>query len=192
MINDIAVRIMLEKADPYPFCFGGCGMLVLWKVAEIDDEVFASAIYATTVGAVEVLYNCSIYNSDGLDFVYNEIVGDFVSCNSDAWMDRVDNGTFEVFGNKDDLGLNEVLSVFHKKYSDFLNDVMYWFSIQIEAERDVKQMTEDELENEEHADDEYFANEFLFDGDIDIDDMFDEDDEDEDEDGDEDGDDEYL
>lgn len=186
MINDIAVRIMLEKADPYPFCFGGCGMLVLWKVAEIDDEVFASAIYTTMAGAVEVFYHCSIYNIDGLDFIYNEIVDDFVTCNIDAWMDRVDNGTFEVFGNKDDLGLNEVLSVFHKKYSEFLNDVMYWFSIQIEAERDVQQVTEDELENEEYADDEYFANKFLFDGDID--DMFDEDDEDEDEDGD----DEYL
>lgn len=173
MINDKTIKSMLEKTDPFPFCFGGAGMFIVWKVAEIDDEIFAEGAYTDTktFTTVEVFYNLAATNEEGREYLYDEIVTDFVVCSTESWLKHNNASLFNTIGGKDDLGLNEILLLFGRSYPEFLNDVMYWYGFNLDAEAILKEAQEkddeddyDDYEEDEDEDsdfdDGYFGGDF--------------------------------
>lgn len=170
MISDKTIKSMLEETDPFPFCFGGAGMFIVWKVAEIDDEIFAEGVYTDTktFSTVEVFYNFAVKNVAGREYLYDEIVTDFVVCSTESWLKRNNASLFNTIGGKDDLGLNEILLLFGKSYPEFLNDVMYWYGVNLDAKAILKEAEEkddeddyDEDEDEDGKfDDGYFGGDF--------------------------------
>ena len=173
MINYQTIKSMLEKTDPFPFCFGGAGMFIVWKVAEIDDEIFAEGAYTDTktFSTVEVFYNLAVTNEEGCEYLYDEIVTDFVVCSTESWLKHNNASLFNTIGGKDDLGLNEILLLFGRSYPEFLNDVMYLYGVNLDAEAILKEAQEkddeddyddyDEDEDEDSDfDDGYFGGDF--------------------------------
>ena len=167
----MTIKRMLESVDPIPFCFAGAGMLVIWKAATIDDQIFAECSYieAATMSTLEVYYYLEITNEVGRECLYEEIITDFVLCNAQSWKRHSNPRLFDTIGGKDDAGLREILLLFGKSYPEFLNDVMYWFSVHVEEEtvheEIMRSMDEDDDEDDEDDgggdfDDGYFGGNF--------------------------------
>ena len=133
MVDNSIIKQMLEKADAGVFYFGGSDESYYWRVAEIDEEIFAER--AQIVGSCRDVgcYNCAKDAKEARLNIYYDMVADFASYYCDYWRNDIPSDVFEAIASPSDEGLLSVLGAFHKKYSDFLNDVMYRFSYLVET-----------------------------------------------------------
>ena len=136
MGNDELIKTMLEKADAYPFYFGGDEESFFWRVAVIDDELFAERVYFTDDDTVATYFSGSIRNRKAMRNIYNYIIIDFVVYYYEDWLNEDANGAFEEVADSDDEGLCEILAAFGKKYGKFIKDVIYWSSVFLETAPD--------------------------------------------------------
>lgn len=132
MVDNATIKQMLEKADANPFYFGGDNESYFWRVAEIDDEIFAER--TQVVGGCDDYgyYCCYIDDKESRQNMYYDMVIDFATYYCDYWRNNVSSEVFDEIAGPGDKELLGILDIFHKKYSDFLNDVMYWFSFLVE------------------------------------------------------------
>lgn len=132
MVENSTIKQMLEKAGANPFYFGGGDESYFWRVAEIDDEIFAER--TQVVGDCDDCgcYCCYVDDKESRQNMYYDMVIDFAAYYCDYWRNNVPSNVFDEIAGPGDKELLEILGIFHKKYSDFLNDVMYWFSFLVE------------------------------------------------------------
>jgi len=136
MVDYETIKLMLEKAGAFPFYFGGDNESYFWRVAEIEGEIFAERAQLVDDEEYRSYYCCLANNKEARLSIYDDMVVDFVVHYGEIWRHHVPTDVFEETAGTEDRGLREILDVFHKKYSDFLNDVMLWFSVLIESEPD--------------------------------------------------------
>jgi hypothetical protein len=130
MVDNKEIRQMLEKANAQPFYYGSDDVSYFWRVATIDGELYAERSYCDGEGVVSQSYYFALPKDKGAwKNIYDDIVIDFVAYYSTPWLCRSAHSVFEGVASEKDEGLMEILAIFGKKYADFLNDVMYWFSI---------------------------------------------------------------
>ena len=136
MVDNLIIKQMLEKAGVNPFYFGGGNESYFWRVAEIDDEIFAERTQVVGNCRDMGYYCCSECDKESRLNMYYDIVIDFVTYYSGYWRNNVSSDVFEAIAGPNDEDLLSILDVLHKKYSDFLNDVMYWFANIVETSPD--------------------------------------------------------
>ena len=134
MVNDITIKQMLEKAGAFPFIFGGSDESFAWRAAEVEDEIFVERVQVVGKNTFTSYYYCFAYDASSRRNMYEDMIIDFVVYYHETWRCHEASDVFDVIAGIDDRGLLEILGVFHKKYADFLNDVMFWFSIVVETE----------------------------------------------------------
>lgn len=133
MVDNSTIKQMLEKAGANPFYFGGGNESYFWRVAEIDGEIFAERTQVVGNCRDMGYYCCCDCDKESRLNMYYDMVIDFVTYYSGYWRNNVSSDVFEAVAGPDDEDLLCILDVLHKKYSDFLNDVLYWFANLVET-----------------------------------------------------------
>jgi len=152
MVDNNVIKQMLEKADAHPFYYGGGDESYFWRAAEIDGEIFAER-HQVVDGEVESsYYHCYSGDFGAKRDLYDGIVIDFVVYYRATWKFRERSDVFECTAGPEDEGLLEILSVFHRKYASFVNDVLYWFSVVLEVEPDERGVCEIAVQRKLDAD----------------------------------------
>ncbi|MCQ2570773.1 MAG: hypothetical protein MJ154_00785 [Candidatus Saccharibacteria bacterium] len=129
-MDKVLIKQMLKKSGAVPFYYGNGDESYFWLAAEIDGEIFAQrAYYAEGEGSTEVFYYCQAHDRMNIREIYDNMVVDFVVFYKPVFVGHLESSVFEDIASPEDEGLCELLSVFHKKYSDFLKDVIYWVSV---------------------------------------------------------------
>lgn len=132
MVDNAMIKQMLDKAAANPFYFGSDNESYFWRIAVIEDEIFAERAQCVCGCDDYGYYCCSVDDVQARENMYFDMVIDFATNYCAYWYDNIPSDVFEETAGPDDAELREILLVFHKKYSNFLNDVMYWFSFLIE------------------------------------------------------------
>lgn len=131
------IKQMIEKSGAYPFYYGDGDTSYFWRAAEIDGEIYAQrAYYSEEEGATEAFYCCQAHDRIFRREIYDSIVVDFVHFYKDVFIGHLEDNVFEDTASPNDAGLCEILSVFHRKHSDFIKDTIYWVSVMQNAEPD--------------------------------------------------------
>ena len=134
MADNTIIKQMLEKADARPFYFGGSNYSYFWRVTEINGEIFAERIHVNHEHISKTYSYCLAYDKYMRDGIYTDIVIDFVTFYRNSWYYHTPCSAFVDVASDEDEELRNILEIFYKKYSDFLNDVLYWYSIVNEAD----------------------------------------------------------
>ena len=134
MVDNALIKQMLKKADAYPLYFGDDNHSYFWRAADIAGEIFVERSYVDRGEASTSYSYCLAYDKNNRDGIFSDIVIDFVSFYRNTWFYHEKTIVFSDIANVEDRGLKEILNVFNKSYSDFLNDVLYWFSISHEID----------------------------------------------------------
>ena len=135
-MKDNIIVSMLKKANAQPFWFGGKGESYFWRATNIDDRIFAQRVWCDGVKNKDESYRYCL-DVDGYlkQDIYADIVLDFVMYYSGEWYIGRGSaeGAFSDIAGPNDTGLFDILDAFGKTYAEFLNDVMFWYSVALEA-----------------------------------------------------------
>ena len=112
------VETMLKKAGAVDYVFGDADDMIAWSVAAVDDELYARKALKTSCGATIVEHYCIPWSDrENAIRLFDSVAMDVAVYSFGGFLDPLDSG------------LNALLTVFNRKYSNFLSRVMYWQTI---------------------------------------------------------------
>ncbi len=114
------ISAMLAKAGAEEFVIGHKGKKrVSWSVAVVDDELYALRLAEDDNGSVwPVGYNVDVSERGRVLELYDQVAEDVVS-----------DCDFRGFVDPTSAGLQQLLSVFGRKFSNFMSRVLYFYSM---------------------------------------------------------------
>lgn len=113
--SDEVIESMLAKAGVEEFVFGYPGFHVSWSVATVDDELYARrTVGASMEGAAADYYRVGLKDRERICELYDMVAADVASYN------------FKGYLSPEAKGLQELLDVFGRKFSNFMSRVMVY------------------------------------------------------------------
>ncbi len=127
-MDDKKIAALLEKTGNPPFYFGGYDVAHFWRVAKIDDVIYAQKVIYADNKKCESFSFCSVSDNSSKQEIFDNVVLDFVTFYANVWQSgrgQIERIFTDEVAGIGDLGLQEILEALDQSYSAFLNHVMY-------------------------------------------------------------------